>query len=95
MNFDPHSKTAVLRLGHTARITWRRKVTGAAVSATHHQATALHFEFNGIEGGLVEMDGAAPGGDDEVAIRDLRVCVSAGEKVPGRSVPALLRLWVR
>ena len=37
----------------------------------------LHFELDGVEGGLEEMDGAVVGVDDELAARLLGIFVSA------------------
>jgi hypothetical protein len=53
-------------------------------SATHYGgATPLHFELDGVGGGLQEMDVAVVGGDDEVAVGPLRIFVSADQEFEG------------
>ena len=52
---------------------------------TRHRIPALHFELDGVEGGLQEMDGAVVGGDDEVAIGPLRIFESADQKFESKA----------
>ena len=50
-------------------------------SSRDHSIPALHFELDGVEGGLQEMDGAVVGVDDELAIRPVRIFVSADQQL--------------
>ena len=49
----------------------------------HHSIPSLHFELEGVEGGLQQMDGAVVGVDDELAVEPVRVFVSADQKLQG------------
>lgn len=42
-----------------------------------------HFELGSVEGGVEEMDVAVVGMDDELAVRPVRVLVSADQKRQG------------
>ena len=52
-------------------------------SATHHNATSLHFEPDRIKRSLQQMNGAVVGVDDEFAIVPVGVFVSADQEFQG------------
>ena len=52
-------------------------------SATPHNSPSLHFELDGVEGSLEQMNRAVVGVDDELAIQPVRVLGSADQKLQG------------
>ncbi len=50
---------------------------------THQSAPSLHFERDGVERSLQQMNRAVVGVDDKLAVRPVRVCVSADQEFEG------------
>ena len=48
------------------------------------QLPGLHFELDGVEDGLEEMDGVVVGVDDELAVGPIRIFMSADQKFVGK-----------
>ena len=46
-------------------------------------ASSLHFELDGVEGGLQQVNGTVVGGDHQLAIGPLGIFVSADQEFEG------------